>query len=52
VIEYNAFAFKKSGSITAGTDKNCLKYCKKQRWFSAKLATIIQRGDGYAYVNG
>jgi 5-methylcytosine-specific restriction endonuclease McrA len=22
---------------------------KKQTWFSAKLATIVQRGDGYAY---
>jgi 5-methylcytosine-specific restriction endonuclease McrA len=26
-----------------------LQINKKQRWFSAKLATIVQRGDGYAY---
>jgi hypothetical protein len=24
---------------------------KKQTWFSAKLAQIMQRGDGYAYSN-
>jgi 5-methylcytosine-specific restriction endonuclease McrA len=36
------------------TASNCLslQINKKQRWFSAKLATIVQRGDGYAYANG
>jgi hypothetical protein len=33
------------------TASNCLslQINKKQRWFSTKLATIVQRGDGYAY---
>jgi hypothetical protein len=35
------------------TASNCLsiQINKKQRWFSAKLATIVQPGDGYAYTN-
>jgi hypothetical protein len=27
MIESDAFAFKKSGSVKTGTDKKCPKYC-------------------------
>ena len=37
-------------AINAKTAFLSISYNGKQTWFSAKLATILQRGDGYAYT--
>ena len=38
-------------AINNGNQYISISVNKKQTWFSAKLAQIIQRGDGYAYSN-
>ncbi len=37
-------------AIKAASNFLSINLDKKQTWFSAKLATLVQRGDGYAYA--
>ena len=37
-------------AIKASSNFLSIQVNKKQTWFSAKLATLMQRGDGYAYA--
>lgn len=43
--------FERVTAIKSASNFLSISVDKKQTWFSAKLATLIQRGDGYAYAH-
>jgi hypothetical protein len=49
--KYKGNYLSRVSAIKTASNFLSLQINKKQRWFSAKLATIVQRGDGSAYAN-
>jgi 5-methylcytosine-specific restriction endonuclease McrA len=47
--KYKGNYLSRVSAIKTASNFLSIQINKKQTWFSAKLATIVQRGDGYAY---